>query len=180
MQTKETIDRKIKIDIAGFQKVAEDKYVYTKTNFWGFKDVSKRYVLNKEQRDKIWRSYRLFWIIVGTYLFLSIFGFRDMQNGALGCWLHVGKIFCTKTCIPSLSIPISFLLYKAFLMYNQKCLIKFPGYHSEQNNFNTVTSNELKTDNKPNGFHVWFLIFAFIFPFLFIFCKLQIKSLLFN
>ena len=115
------------VDIAGFEKVGNNKYVFTKKGFWGFEDFSKRYSLNKSQRDKILKSYRWCWFFIGVILFLFIFGAR-FGTRSIGCDF-ISQWFCREYCIGAFSPLFLTVFYRLFVIYHtSKIICKYPPY----------------------------------------------------
>lgn len=122
--------RNSKVDIAGFEKISEDEYVFTKKNFWGFEDFSKRYSLNASQRNKILKSYRWCWTGMGVILFLCFFGAR-FGSSSIGCDF-ISKWFCREYCIGAFSPLFLIILYRTFVVWNtNKIISKYPLYKGE-------------------------------------------------
>lgn len=119
--------RNSKVDLAGFEKVDDDKYVFTKKNFWGFEDFSKRYSLNESERNKILKSYRWCWSTIGIILFLFVFGLR-FGSSSIGCDV-ISKWFCREYCIGSFVPLFLVIFYRSFVIYNvSKIKSKYPAY----------------------------------------------------
>lgn len=122
--------RNSKVDLASFEKISDDEFVFTKKNFWGFEDFSKRYSLNASQRNKILKSYRWCWTGIGIILFLCFFGSTRAEHGGIGCYLT--SLLCEESCIFVFSIPFSLIFYRIFVVYNNsKIISSYPIYKGE-------------------------------------------------
>lgn len=129
------------VDIAGFEKISEDEYVFTKKNFWGVEDFSKRYLLNSRDRKSIWKSYYWFWGITIAILFLSI-----PNRGNEGLFCYVSNMVCSNCCnIAFIFIPLSILFYRIFVMHQYKKISSlYPLYHGDTTIHNSRIYNTFR------------------------------------
>ena len=116
------------VDIAGFEKISDDEYVFTKKNFWGVEDFSMRYLLSSVERKRIWQAYCWFWGIAIVVLFLSI-----PNRGNEGLFCYFSNIVCNNCCnIAFIFIPLFILSYRMFVAHQCKKISSvYPIYNGD-------------------------------------------------
>ena len=125
MNTKKNFKSNINLDIAGFEKIGNDQYIFTKENFFGFKDHSVKHILNSSQRKNIRNKYILCWTIL--LVALSIMHTRSSSDG-IACH-YISEWFCNDKCLVNFTIPISIIFYRIFTLYQyHNNISKYPLY----------------------------------------------------
>ena len=132
------------VDIAGFEKVGDDQYIFTKENFFGFKDHSIKHILNSLQRKNIRSKYIWCWTILLVVLFTM--HTRSSSDGT-ACY-YISEWFCNDKCLVNFTIPISIIFYRLFTLRQ---------YHNNISKYPLYTKKLVAV--KTHHFYTLFIVF---------------------
>lgn len=131
-----------KVDIASFEKISKNQYVFIKKNFWGFEDLSERYLLNTKERGKIWKLYCWFWWVS---ILILVFFIPNRDDGGLFCYINQVACDSYYSDIAFIFIPIIILFYRIFAMYQyRKIKSLYPLYTGSTTVYNSNLYNSFR------------------------------------